>query len=163
MSLPELALGLVFLLLVANAARRGFLREGSLLLGLGLALWLDGRLYRQLGGAVRRGEGDDPWLVVVYVGLALVLLVAAAGLSSLIAPLVRRGPLRLLDRMAGLAVGLVEATLVVGLLAMVGERSGALHLSPGGPTAWTVGGAGLGLAWLASTIPPEILTLAHPR
>src|SRR5204863_2904292 len=108
-SVPELALGLAFLLLVANAARRGFLREGSLLLGLGLALWLDGRLYRHLGAAVQRSDGDGPWLVVVYVGLALVLMVAAAGLSSLAAPLVRRGPLRVLDRTAGLAVGLAEA------------------------------------------------------
>src|SRR5439155_24101952 len=141
----------------------GFLREGSLLLGLGLALWLDGRLYRHLGAAVQRSDGDGPWLVVVYVGLALVLMVAAAGLSSPAAPLVRRGPLRVLDRTAGLAVGLAEATLVVGLLAMGGERLGALHLSPGGPAERAVGLAGLGLAWLVATVPPEVLTLAHLR
>jgi uncharacterized membrane protein required for colicin V production len=159
LSWPELLLGLAFLLLVANAARRGFLREGSLLLGLGLALWSAGRLYPYVGGLLLRGEANSPWGVVSYLGLVIVLLILAAGLSALAAPLIKRGPLQTVDRAAGLVVGLGEATLLVGLLAMAGERFGAFRVPPDGPAARAVEVAGIGFAWLAATIPVDILAL----
>ena len=145
---------------MANAARRGFVREGSLLLGLGAALWLAGRLYRQLGTALLHADDGGPWPVVVYCGLALVLVLVAAALSALATPLVRRGPLRLLDRAAGLAVGLVEASLAVGLLASIGQRFGLPRPPAGGLAARALDLSAVGLTWLTATIPPEILKLA---
>jgi uncharacterized membrane protein required for colicin V production len=158
MSLPELLLALAFVLLVANAARRGFLREGSLLLGLGLALWLAGQLYRQLGAML-----PAPWPVVLYLGLALVLLIIAAALSALASPLIRRGPLLAADRLAGLVVGVAEAAVVVGLLTMVARRLGAVGAPPGDLAARTVDVAAVSLSWLAATIPPEIVAPVASR
>ena len=159
-SWPELALGMVFLLLVANAARRGFLREGSLLLGLGLALWGAGRLYRQVAAAILR-DGEAPWSIALYGALVLMLLIVASGLSALITPLVQRGPLRVIDRLAGLAVGAGEATLLVGLLAAAGERVGVLRLPPASP-AWRAAElAGRGLSWLTAAIPHDLLGLVR--
>lgn len=160
---PELILGCIFLLLLANAARRGFLREGSLLLGLGLALWSAGRLYHQVGAALLGGRPDGPWPILVYLGLVLMLLIVAAALSALAAPIVCRGPLRALDHLGGLAVGLAEATLLVGLLALAGERLGAVRLPASGPAARAVELAGIAFAWLAGTIPREIIALATSR
>ena len=51
---PELLCALLALLLVINSARRGFLREGSLLLSLLLAVWLAGRLYAPLNAVALR-------------------------------------------------------------------------------------------------------------
>jgi uncharacterized membrane protein required for colicin V production len=155
MSLPDLLVALVFLLLVANAARRGFLREGSLLFGLGLALWLAGQLYRQLGSTL---PSPGPWLLVMYFGLALMLLIAAAAVSALASPLMRRGPLLVADRAAGTLVGVIEAAVIVGLLMIVAGRLGAISVPTDGLAARSVDVAGLSLSWLAATIPPEVLS-----
>ena len=63
--------------------------------------------------------GSAFWSVGVYAGLSLVLLLLAAGLSARLAPLLRSGPLMLLDRTAGLGIGLCEAALIAGLIARV--------------------------------------------
>lgn len=154
---PELAVGLAALLLVANAARRGFLREGSLLFGLCLALWLAGRLYRPVGAILaHNGTADGP-PVALYAGLALVLLLLTLALSALVAPLVRRGPFRLLDRLGGLAVGLVEASLLVGAVALVGQRLGVFQPPPTGLLGRALDLASAGSLWLSAAIPAEIL------
>lgn len=152
-SWPELALGLAFLLLVANAARRGFLREGSLLLGLGLSLWLAGKLHQMLGVSAAPGDVGEAWSLVVYLVLALVLLIIAAALSGLASPLVQHSPLRLFDHLAGLAVGLAEATLVVGLIVLTGERLAGFKPPPDSPTARAAELASSSLAWLTVNIP----------
>ena len=154
---PEIVLGAAFVLLVANAARRGFLREASLLLGLGGALWLAGTLFRRLSAELPAEVGTAPWPTVVFVVLALVLVLVGAGLSAHAAPALSRGPLRLLDRALGCVVGVVEASILVGLLAMVGERLGALRLAGEGPTARAVEAASVALAWLRAAVPPEVL------
>lgn len=154
---PEIVLGAAFLLLVANAARRGFLREASLLVGLGGALWLAGSLFRRLSPQLPPEVGSAPWPTVVYVVLTLVLVLVAAGLSAHAAPALRRGSLRLLDRALGGAVGVVEAAILVGLLAMVGERLGAPRLAAEGPAARVVEAAGAALLWLRAAVPPEVL------
>lgn len=153
LSWPDLALGVAFALLVANAARRGFMREGSLLLGLGLALWLASRLHQSLGLSLGLAGPDAYWPVLLYVVLALSLLIIAAALSGLAAPVVQRGPFRQLDHLAGLAVGLAEATLVVGLVVLAGQRLGALQPAPHSPTARAAELASSSLAWLSASIP----------
>ena len=163
LSWPELVAGLAGLLIVANAARRGFLREGSLLLGLGLALWLAGQLFRPLGLLVLHQERGGPWGVALYAALALALLVAIAGLSSLAAPLVRRGPLLGLDRLAGAAVGLAECALFVGLLALAGDRLGLLRPAPASPLARAADLVGATFGRLATAVPPEVLASLQPH
>jgi len=157
----EAVIALVLVLLVGNAARRGFVREGSLLVGLAGGLWLAGRLYHQFGGPLAH-DGGAPWSVLVYFGLVFGVVIAAAALSALAVPLVRQGPLRLLDRLAGLLIGLGEAGLVVGLFATVAERLGALRFPMPGLPMRAVDLARTALAWLSTAIPPDILALARP-
>jgi uncharacterized membrane protein required for colicin V production len=160
---PNLVLAAGCALLIANAARRGFLREGSLLLGLGLALWAAGRVYQYLGPALLPGESGTAWSSALYLVVVLVLLVVAAALSALATPLVKRGPWRTLDCLAGLLVGGVEAGLLVGLLATVGHRLSLPWLPANGPLTRAVELTSLGFTWLAATIPAEILLLAGLR
>ena len=153
----ELVAGLAGVLIVANAARRGFLREGSLLLGLGLALWLAGQLHRPAGALLLREARSGPPAVVLYAVLALGLLVAAVGLSALAAPFVRRGPFRGLDRLAGAAVGVAEAILFVGLLALTADRLVGVRPAPGGLVARAAEVVGIGFVWMARAIPGDVL------
>lgn len=164
LSWPELAAGLAGLLVVANATRRGFLREGSLLLGIGLAFWLAGALYHPLGALLLPREGrGGAWAIVLFAALALTLLVAVAGLSALAAPLVRRGPLLGLDRVAGAAVGLGECVLLLGILALAGERLGLFRPPPSGPLARASELVGIGIGRLVAAVPPEVLGSLQPR
>jgi uncharacterized membrane protein required for colicin V production len=156
LSWPDLALGLAFLLLVANAARRGFLREGSLLLGLGAALWLAGRFYRGLAPDLPALVGGGPWPTLIYLLLAFVLVVVACALSALAAPSLRSGPLRLVDRLLGCTVGAAEAAVLIGLLLMVVQRTGLFSIAVESPAAWAVEAASVALAWLRATVPPHL-------
>jgi uncharacterized membrane protein required for colicin V production len=153
----DFVLGLAFLLLVANAARRGFLREGSLLLGLAAALWLAGRLYRGIAPEVPALVGDGPWPALIYLLLAFVLVVVACAVSALAAPSLRSGPLRLVDRLLGCTVGAAEAAVLIGLLVMVAQRAGALQVAVESPAARAVQAASVALAWLRATVPPDVL------
>ena len=159
----ELAIGLPLLVLVLNAVRRGFLREGSLLAGCILSVWLAGRLYQPISGAILPPGGNPFWSVGLYSGLTLVLLLLAAGLSARLAPRLRAGPLVLLDHTAGLGIGLFEAALVAGLL-MLGLNRLGLSSSATGTIGLQVTDFALrGLAWLASSVPPEALGAASVR
>ncbi len=159
----ELAIGLPLLVLVFNGARRGFLREGSLLAGCAISVWLAGRLYQPIGGAILPAGGNAFWLVGLYSGLTLVLLLLAAGLSARLAPRLRSGPLVLLDHTAGVGIGLFEAALVAGLL-MLGLNRLGLSFSATGTIGKHVTDLALsGLAWLASSLPPEALGAAGAR
>ena len=146
---------------MANAARRGFIREGSLLVGLSCGLWLAGRFYHQLARPLD-GEGGAAWSVLIYFGLLFGLVLAAAALSALAVPLVRKGPLRLLDRLAGVVLGVAEASLVIGLAAMAAERVGALRPPSTGVLARTLDLTRAAFVWLSAAIPPEILAMAKP-
>jgi hypothetical protein len=92
-----------------------------------------------------------------------VLLIVAAALSALATPLVKQGSLRALDCLAGLVVGGLEAALLIGLLATAGYRLSLPWPPAGGALARTLELANLGFAWLAATIPTEILLLAGLR
>jgi uncharacterized membrane protein required for colicin V production len=102
----ELLVPLVAGLLVLNGARRGFLREGSLVASFILAIWIAGRVYRPAQLLILHQASPGPVGAALYAALALVLVICAAGLSALLAPLVRRGPIRLVDRVVGGLVGL---------------------------------------------------------
>ena len=158
MSWLDTVLAVAVGLVVANAARRGFFREGSLLVGLALSFWLAGLLYRQAGPLLPLAGGRQ-WAVGLYVGTLVVLLVVAAALSSRAVPLVRGGPLRTLDHLAGLFVGILEADVGLGLLATAGERFGLLPIPADGLAARAVLIATSGLNWLAATVPPDFVTL----
>jgi uncharacterized membrane protein required for colicin V production len=160
---PEVAAGLAGLLIVANAARRGFLREGSLLLGLALALWLAGQLHRPAALLLLRQEQGTAGAVLLYVVLALGLLVAAVGLSSLAAPFVRRGPFRGLDRLAGAAVGLGEAVLLVGVLGLAADRLGGVRPLSGGLVARAAEVVGMGVVWVGRLVPGEVVGAVFGR
>jgi uncharacterized membrane protein required for colicin V production len=157
LSWPDLVLGVAFLLLVANAARRGFLREGSLLFGLAAALWLAGRLYHGLAPDVPALVGDGPGPTLLYLLLAFVLVVVACAMSALAAPSLRSAPLRLVDCLLGGTVGAAEAAVLLGLLLMVVQRTGAFSIAVESPAAWAVEAASVALAWLRATVPPNVL------
>jgi uncharacterized membrane protein required for colicin V production len=154
----ELLCGGLCVAVALNAARRGFLREGSLLLGLAAAIWLAGQWYRPLGALLLRSqERSEPWAALaLYVGLTLVLLVVLLGLSSLAAPLVRRGPFQRLDRAAGLLVGLGEAGFAIGLLALTGERLGLFRPLPGSWISRSAEAVSTGVVWLSAAVPVDV-------
>ena len=120
--------GICCLLLVANAGRRGFLRESSLVVGLVAALWLAGQALPSCASALR-GRQPVPGPQSSISAWRSSSLIVSTGASSLTAPVFRRGPLLTLDRIAGLGVGLAEAAMLVGLLAMVGNRSRSVPLA----------------------------------
>lgn len=157
----ELALALAAVLGALNAWRRGFLREGSLLAGLALALWAAHELYRPLARLTMGGSPPASWAIVLFLLVALLVLVAVAAVSSLVMPLVRRGLARTLDRLAGLALGVAEGALAVGLAAELGGRFLTLKLPSDGPARLAVGLAQASLAWVAGTLPPEVTALAR--
>jgi uncharacterized membrane protein required for colicin V production len=142
-------------LVAANAARRGFLREASLLAGLLLSIWLAGRLYRPIGALLLPSSFAGSWSTELYTGLTLLLLLVAAGLTARLVPQLRRGPLVLLDCAAGLGIGLCEAALVAGLI-LIGARQIGLPAPLSGPPAATAAQAATtALAWLISSVPAE--------
>lgn len=157
----ELLFGALFLAVVANAARRGLLREGSLLLALGVGLWLAGRLSPPVEALLAPGRQGGAWSVLTYLGLVLGLLIVAAAASALVGPWARRGPLQLLDRIGGAGLGALEATFLIGLLALLGERLGLLQPASDGAVGHAVEVVRLGLAWLTLTVPPEVLAMAR--
>jgi uncharacterized membrane protein required for colicin V production len=161
--LIELAIGLPLLVLVLNGARRGFLREGSLLGGCILSVWLAGRLHQPIGGAILPAGGSTLWSVGLYFGLNLVLLLLAAGLSARLAPRLRAGPLVLLDHTAGLGIGLFEAVFVAGLLMLGVNRLGLSPLATGTIGIHITDFSLSGLTWLASSVRPEALGAAGAR
>lgn len=157
----DLLLGVLFIALVANAARRGLLREGSLLAALGVGLWSAGWLFPAVQMLLSPGGQRGPWSVLTYLALVLSLLILAAALSALVAPWARRGPLRLLDRVGGAGLGVLEATFIIGLLALLGERLGLLQPAAGGAVGRAAEVVRLGLGWLTLAIPREVLALAQ--
>jgi len=161
--LIELAIGLPLLVLVLNGARRGFLREGSLLAGCVLSVWIAGRLHQPIGGAILPAGGSTLWSFGLYSGLNLVLLLLAAGLSARLAPRLRAGPLVLLDHTAGLGIGLFEAVLVAGLLMLGVNRLGLSPLATGTIGIHVTDFTLSGLTWLASSVQPEAFGAAGAR
>lgn len=157
----DLLLGVLFVALVANAARRGLLREGSLLAALGVGLWSAGWLFPAVETLLSPGGQRGPWSVLTYLALVLTLLILAAALSALVAPWARRGPLRLLDRVGGAGLGVLEATFLIGLLALLGERLGLLQPTTGGALGHAVTMVRVALAWLTVAVPREVLALAQ--
>jgi hypothetical protein len=159
---PELLCVLLGSLLVLNAARRGFLREGSLLLSLLLAVWLAGRLYAPLNAVALAGASGGAWPIGLYAGLFAALLLACLALSSLLVPLIRNGPLGAVDRLGGLAVGLAEAAVVLGLLVTAAERFGHSHAPADSPAGRTAAFAARSVALLGASLPLEVAPFAEP-
>ncbi|MCC7105756.1 MAG: CvpA family protein [Chloroflexi bacterium] len=153
----ELVLAALAVLSVANAVRRGFLREGSLLGGLVLALALAHQWYRPLARLTAGSSPQPNWTLAVFLGLVLVVLVAVAALSALAMPLVRRGFISTLDRFGGLLLGCGEGLLVAGLAAELAARFLQLQLPPHSPARVAQSVATSSLAWIAGTLPAEAI------
>ena len=96
-------------------------------------------------------------LLVVAMLLTFVLVVVACALSALAAPSLRSGAPRLIDRLLGCTLGAAEATVLIGLLVMVAQRTGAVHVAIESPAARAVEAASVALAWLRAIVPPEVL------
>ncbi len=112
----DVLLGVCLILAVANGARRGFVREGLAVLGLVGAAYVADRFHSSLAAYLSR-DPVPPVLtsVIAYAGILVAGLALATVLSSLLYPLARLPLISPIDRFGGAVVGLVEATVLLGL------------------------------------------------
>ena len=154
----DVVLGVCLALVALNAARRGFVREVGTLIGLAIGLVVAGRFAAQVAGLLAEHVGRLPLLdELAYV---LVVGMVAAGITVLAGAL--RGTLKLpglpvADRVAGLALGVIEGGAALGLLLLLGTRLGLTGLSPIPFDGSTL--APVFLRWwlvVATALPPEL-------
>ena len=127
----DVALGICLVIVALNAARRGFVREVGTLVGLAIGLVVAGRFALQVSDLLAEQVGRLPLLDEL--AYALVIGVVAAGVTVLAGVL--RGMLTLpglpvADRLAGLALGVIEGAAALGLVLLLGTRLGALGIGP---------------------------------
>ena len=154
----DVALGVCLAVVALNAGRRGFVREVGTLIGLAIGLVVAGRFARQVADLLAEHVGRLPLLDEL--AYAIVVGVVAAGVTVLAGVL--RGTLRLpglpvADRLAGLALGVVEGAAALGLLLLLGTRLGLLGMSPIPFDGSTL--APVFLRWwlvIATALPPEL-------
>jgi uncharacterized membrane protein required for colicin V production len=154
----DVLLGACLAVVALNAARRGFVREAGTLIGLVVGLATAGRFSGQVADLLAEQVGRLPLLDEL--AYALVVGVVAAGLTVLAGAL--RGALRwpglpLADRVAGLALGVIEGAAALGLLLLLGTRLGLVGMG-----AVSFDGSALApvfLRWwlvVAEALPPEL-------
>jgi uncharacterized membrane protein required for colicin V production len=154
----DVALGVCLALVALNAARRGFVREVGTLVGLAIGLLVAGRFALQVSDVLAEKIGRLPLLDEL--AYALVIGVVAAGITVLAGAV--RGTLKLpglpvADRMAGLALGVIEGAAALGLLLLLGTRLGVLGMGPSPFDGSTL--APVFLRWwlvIAAALPPEL-------
>ena len=154
----DVALGVCLALVALNAARRGFVREAGTLVGLVIGLAVAGRFALQVSDLLAERVGRLPLLDEL--AYALVVGIVAAGITVLAGAL--RGTLRLpglpvADRVAGLALGVIEGAAALGLLLLLGTRLGLLGMGPVPFDGSTL--APVFLRWwlvIATALPPEL-------
>ena len=154
----DVALAVCVAVVALNAARRGFVREAGTLVGLAVGLAVAGRFALQVGDLLAERVGRLPLLDEL--AYALVVGIVAAGITVLAGAL--RGTLRLpglplADRLAGLAVGVIEGATGLGLLLLLGTRLGLVGMSPVPFDGSTL--APVFLRWwfvVAAALPPEL-------
>jgi len=157
MTAIDVVLLVILGVIVINAGRRGFLREGALMLGLGVGLYVAGR-YATRAATMFWQDSPQPGVVVLasYLGLLLAVLVAVALATTVVQPVLQTPGLRLFDHVAGLGVGLCEGMLLASLVALTAARVGLV--SP--EHAWS--GSRLApflVDWLSAVVrglPPEV-------
>lgn len=113
----DVLLGTCIILAVANGARRGFVREGLAVLGLIGAGYVAGRFHSALAAYLAR-DPLPPLLagLIAYVGILVAGLALATVVSSLLYPLARLPLISPVDHFGGALVGLLEATVLLGLV-----------------------------------------------
>ena len=154
----DVALGVCLVIVALNAARRGFVREVGTLVGLASGLLVAGRFALQVSELLTEQVGRLPLLDEL--AHALVIGVVAASIAMLAGIL--RGTLTLpglpvADRLAGLALGVIEGAAALGLLLLLGTRLGLLGMGPIPFDGSTL--APVFLRWwlvIAAALPPEL-------
>lgn len=120
MAVVDLAIAFVVAAAVLVGFIQGFLRSfcslGGLLLGLGLAAWNYGTVAKMLMPLVQiRAAADATGFLLI----ALVVMIAANLVGSLLSKVVHGVGLGCLDRLAGGAFGFLQGTLLVSLCILV--------------------------------------------
>lgn len=129
----DVLLGVMFATIVVNAGRRGFLREAAMCVGLGAGFLLAGRLGPIVAGMLWKDAVSSQMTVVAYGAVVVATLVLSLALSTLIRPVLLNPVLLVFDHLAGLAVGVIEAVLLLGITSTVAGRFGlmAINSAPG--------------------------------
>lgn len=156
MSWPDLLFAAIVLGCTVSAARRGFVREASAVLGLAGAFYLAGRLQPGLARLIAPEGGEDPLVrpaAYAFLAATLLMLAGVAGARAH-ALVVGAGSLRRLDRLAGAGFGILEGAALAGLVALLLARIGLAPLDSQLARPLLDG-----LAWLASRLPPELVAV----
>ena len=129
----DVLLGVVFATIVVNAGRRGFLREAAMLVGLVVGLLLAGRLGPVVATMLWKDAVSGQMQIVAYGVVVVGTLILSLALSTLIRPVLLNPFLLAFDHLAGLAVGVIEAVLLLGFTSTVAGRFGlmAINNTPG--------------------------------
>jgi membrane protein required for colicin V production len=120
MTIVDWVIVVVLALAVVGGLARGFFRSafslGGLLLGLALAAWNYWRLAEVLKPLVHSAEVAN---AIAFLTIALLVMVAAAVIGSLLAKIFHKVGLGCLDRLAGGIFGLFEGMLFVMVCILV--------------------------------------------
>lgn len=126
LSALDAILGTLMIVVVANAGRRGFLREAGMLLGFVLGFALASRFARDLASMIWHEGASAQVILATFLGILLVVLVIVTLTTGIIRPALNNPALRTLDFVAGLGVGLCEGVLLLGAVASLGSRMGMI-------------------------------------
>jgi uncharacterized membrane protein required for colicin V production len=112
----------VFVLIAANGGRRGFIKEAAMILG----VVIDGVVASHVGPLVadlfwRDDTSPSSTVLASLVVLIVVFILVAVGVS-LVKPVLRSFTMRSINVLAGIGLGSVEATLLLGTVATVALR-----------------------------------------
>lgn len=120
-SLLDIVLGALLLIFLVRSIFRGLVREVISLVGLVTAVLLSAIFYNPLAAAIAHwfnmGSTPPEWLEpVAYGAILLLVILVFAYLGHLLSKIIRKGPFSGVDRLLGLAAGLVKGILVCYLL-----------------------------------------------
>jgi len=123
----DVALGLALVVVCFNASRRGFVREAGTLLGIGVGLVVAGRLALPLADLLLERFGRLPLVdELAYVTVVGLVAAGASVGAGFVRSTLKLPGLPVADRLAGLALGVLEGSAGLGLLLLIATRLGLI-------------------------------------
>lgn len=154
----DMTLGICVAVVALNAARRGFVRETGTLLGLGVGVILAGRHALAVSDFLAAELGDLPLLdSAAWLGIVLICASIAALLASMLRTALILPGIGTMDRLFGLAFGVLEGAAGLGLVLLFVARLSLLGLHAPSFDGSTL--APVLLRWwlvVAASLPPDL-------
>ncbi|MFN0073295.1 MAG: CvpA family protein [Chloroflexota bacterium] len=117
----------VLTLFVLNGARRGFIKESAMLVGVALSTVMAGQFGPMLAKLIWPQGAQAHNTLLAYLSVLVVVLLIVAVSASMIRPVLKHPTLRTLDLVAGLGLGACEGLLLLGAASSLATRFGMMN------------------------------------